>query len=301
LATFTITGSKTFASTPFKEVPSAPFRSTRETMGRQASARSRTRSCMPKSYNRLGAAWNLFTRARVMLPFGVECRTQNFSGVNTISADWQNGTCAADAGQYAMVWTGAPPAAGTPDGPPTAWSDCGLGVSSSSGSSIDVNACPGSGFYIRTTRTTADYRVALVTGYENAIPLAWRNQVQSIGGFVGLWTHETHSPSCQTVSVSADSQGCCPSFQEPCPGALWDTGGGFGWGHCSEAVVIETECRFLEAGSLDAGTPPAGLFYGAHNVQDPPVRCGNVSEAIIDVTVYTDPGFYIAVPLIDLP
>jgi hypothetical protein len=257
-------------------------------------------------YNRLGSCFNLLTRARVMLPFGVECRSQSFTGVQAVTPDWPpTPSCHTDAGQYGVVWTGAPAPAGTAGGAFTAWSDCGLGAGADSFASISTNSCPvenGTQFNLVTTKTVTEYRVALLTGWENAVPIAWRDEIASIGGFIGTWTHERSKAKCDAVSGNInDSQGCCPSGQLPCVGALWDTGGSFGWGNCgSEVIESVTECRLLDAGTLNPGTPPAGLFFGAHNVQDPPARCANGSTDSLAVTIYTDPGFYVAVPLVDL-
>ena len=257
-------------------------------------------------FNRLAKAVNLLTRARVMLPFEVQCKTQNFSGTKEITPDWPTDMPVCSEGKYTVVWAGSPPDAGTLDSEDADWVECGLGASASSSGGIDLDNCTGSnGFLAYTHRQVTAYRVQLTTGYELAIPAAWRDQVASIGGFVGIYQSSTQQARCNDVTSADDADGCCPDYQtDPglCGPDWWDTDLGKGWGGCGPYPVEEiAECRMLSAGTLDPGTPPDGApFVGGHNTQSPPVRCGNSSGKSISISVLNDPGFFVTIPLVDL-
>jgi hypothetical protein len=180
----------------------------------QGSARSRTRSCMPMFTTGL-RCWNLLTRARVMLPFGVECRTQNFTGVNGQSRrigkmDMRTRT------PVNMRWSG--PARRLRPERPMDPPQPGRIAASASAPHPFVNRCTmpvRSGFSHRRHNTTADYRVALVTGWENASRPPGATKSRRLADSSACYQHETQG-KCETVSVSGRLARMLPEL----PGAL---------------------------------------------------------------------------------
>jgi hypothetical protein len=257
-------------------------------------------------FNRCAQCLNLMTRARVYLPFVVECSSQTYGDEVPVSPSWfvsGSETCSPD-GPYKVAYTGAPPSANTVTNAWSDWGDCGGVAVASATSGINLFNCPGGGtssqFLLHTDRSETRWRVNIPTDAIYAIPAAWRSLLESIGGFIGHRDTIKCAATAQETTDINDSEGCCHTFQQPCPGFFFD--GTTGWKNmgCQE-YVNTSECVMLDAGTLSPETPSAGTFMAGHTVEADPVRCGNISSVSIDVQVYTEPGFYVAIPLIDLP
>lgn len=266
-------------------------------------------------FNRLSSCVNLLTRARVMLPFHVECKSTLYEGDQAVTPDWPTNPqpgCVSGCGPYAVLWQGCPPAANNLISE-SEWGNCGLSVTTQSSGGINTYECPVEGgpqFYVTTNRTVVDYRVLVDGDAYLAVPVAWRDQIASIGGFIGPYTEVATTSRCDTATAQAQADGCCEGYQVPltCAPELWDGDAGKGWTNCFQSEEIERieECRMLSSGTIDPRTPPCGApFVGMHNEQcdggEPTQRCANSSSRVIGFEIYTDPGFFVTVPLVDLP
>jgi hypothetical protein len=240
-----------------------------------------------EEFNRFSQCQNLLTKARVMLPFVVECNTENFLGDQPVSSSFPSPPFNCILADFSMaLYSGGPPSvssAGT-----TGWIDCAGGGSAFSEAALDGGTCPDADhFNLTAQKNTVSYRITVDADALNAIPIAWRDQIDSIGGFVGRTLTTTHTPSVQSVGAEADAEVCHGhSFWDGSTGYIFDT-----------LIETETVCRLFSAGSFDAGTPPGGDFALIHVPASS--DCGTGSSRSIDFTIYTDPGFFIDVPLVD--
>lgn len=262
-------------------------------------------------FTRLAKCVNELTRARVDLPFWVECRTAIYQGKESISPDWSKQDppdCSTPAltptGTYHIKWSGSPPAAGTEVEPFGDWVDCGGGAVADSSAGINQDECPvehGPEFTMLTHRQISEYRVTVADRTRLAIPASWRNQIESLGGFIGISQEEITAAHALEVDQQADASGCCPQFAEPCAKTFWD--GSTGWAFAAANELLNTStCGVFDRGSLDAGTPPGGTFLAAREYYSGTLAlCTNSSRAFKTVQILTEAGFYVSIPLVDLP
>lgn len=248
-------------------------------------------------FNKVSACVNLLTKARVFLPFTVECKSDGYTGEQQISQQWPSATqsCWTDAGGYKIAYSGVGPPAGTLTSP-GAFADCGGGAAGQSNSFIDVNSCPVEGgpqFFLRTDRVVTEYRVAVDADALNAIPSEWRNSVNTIGGFIGIRNNFSGAAYAESTTISGETDACGA-------GNFWfDATDGTGWKNIGEVTIVdEDECVLLTAGTLDPGSPVGGVFVAGHDNIDPPNRCNNDSQKQVSVEVLTEPGFFIEVPVV---
>jgi hypothetical protein len=249
-------------------------------------------------FNRLSACVNLLTRVRVELPFKVECQVHQYYGETVVNPSWTNGggtpNCNTAADYAAIFSVGNAPVSLDSTIP---WSDCGSTVGSSFGTNIDTSRCAtGAAFYLVTTGTKSDYRVAIDGNSYLAIPASWQADVSSIGGFLGEETTQTVLARCDKATSFADSDGCCPPGTPSCFGDFWDTGNSTGYKNCrGDIIAEETVCKILDrTGTIDAGMPPAGTYSAANDSGIPAASCANSSSQSKSFEVFTAPGFVVS-------
>lgn len=254
-------------------------------------------------FNRLASAVNLLTQARVMLPFSIECRSATYEAYRALGsgAVWPPGTTCSG-GAAKVVWTGQPPDPDQILTPFTDWDDCGITVAASASGYISPN-CDGSAFQIYSVKNVTEFRVTISENALLAIPELWRDSVQSLGGFLGVLTIGKDRACLKPAASSADAEECRQTGDPPDTFPLWDGGSSTGYkATCSaeETTVQDTEeCLMLSAGVLDAGTPVHGDFYLQRRPDT--FTCYNVSQTGLNFEVFTDPGFFVTIPLVALP
>ena len=252
--------------------------------------------CYAEVFNQFSSAINLLTRCRVMLPFTIECRTASGSATrDATGALWPAGVECVGTGDIDVVWKGQPPDA--PVGAYSAWSDCGAEINVVSSARI-LDTCNGTAFQISTDREIAQYQVTLVGDAVQAVPESWRDQIASIGGFlVQLSTYRDRA--CLTPATDAsDALECRLPGDPPDTNPLWDYGANNGWKLCTDGFILQntTECLLLDAGAIDPGTPAAGAFHMMRHSGGRENHGISLSQII--VTIQSDPGFYVSIPLV---
>ena len=254
-------------------------------------------------FNRIVNSVNLLTRARVMLPFGIQCIDDTYEGQVSIGGFWTPGaSCSTlDPSSWRVAHKGAPPDAGTKLTANT-WTNCGMSVGSSASSGI-VNDCDGTSFILYTSKNVVQYKVSIDANAIEAIPEAWRDQLDSIGGFVARIITQKTKAVAESSSSLVDSGECClagiPPGDPTCP-YFWDSTSSTGFKNITEETTVDTvECVLLTPGTLDIGAPPAGLFVAGHRGGSPPAFCNNQSTALIQVNLLSSDEFFIDVPTVE--
>lgn len=200
-------------------------------------------------FNGFARACNLLTRVRVSLPWSLEVAstTPTNSTVAAPGFTLADGS-AQDCSTFTnggLLWSGRQPdvAAGALGA---------YGAASYVNSSLDTvvaysggsYTCSGANFQLSTDRTDQAYRFSYVDAdAENAIPEAWRTQLQTDGEFVA--TQATSRRRVSWTPVSYGSGEICGAVE------AWDTGtGSLSISHTDE---VETECRtFPATGTVSA-------------------------------------------------
>jgi hypothetical protein len=206
-----------------------------------------------EQYNQLARAVNLLDKARVIIPFKLECKRYFFEGTKDVEADWSDVGCNVTPAALKAVWTGTGESADQLVNE-TEWEECpqdfsGLySVESDVETNFNMDSCgSGTDFQIRTTATVTEFRFMPIN---NRIALAIPPQVLELlqggsGGFLGVKTTQN------TTFILTE---------EATSGASYDCGGtalfSGGVGYSAELVENDTEvCGLLVSGALDPGQP----------------------------------------------
>ncbi|HYE31376.1 MAG TPA: hypothetical protein VEH27_08115 [Methylomirabilota bacterium] len=250
-------------------------------------------------FNQYVRAVNLLTTARVMLPWELECTDLSSFDYQAITPDWPAGPVmpcdTADPG-WKVLWTGTPPSGlgglvsslpGSCDSNTTA-----IGAATTAA----LGFCLDGGYAIRTNRSRVNYNVKLAEGWQEAIPLSWRDQISSLGGFLALETKIVWHARVQATSV-AESDCCEAGGNGPgCTPFLHD--GTIGWRSFADEEVVSEKYVLISSGTLDAGNAPPGTFTAGRGVDIAQTPCANFSQASTTLNLVAGPGFFITVPLI---
>lgn len=258
-------------------------------------------------FNRLAKAVNLLKRVRVMLPFQVKCRTDNYYGEMSVGAEWSKdgvGNCYAS-GSWAMATSSGVPS--TTLSTTGSWSTCGATMIAQSTANVinlhptipDTAYCIGTAWAVAHNRSVINYKVEVSTDALNAVPEDWRNEIVSIGGIIAHRRTETSTANFRYVSTSAESRKC----PDPAgPNFFWD-----GTTGVAEVTPSTTDsgwrCEIADIGVIDPGPAPAGRFISGFNKGYTPVSgCNNSSDATETLIVLSDSnsGFFVTATLGDL-
>ena len=238
-------------------------------------------------FNRLSKSVNLLTKARVMVPFDLECKYDTYNGSKVVLQDW--GDPCSGSGTQRAVWTGTPPGAGTFSGS-SGWLSCGSSVSVSN--SGGMNGCSGAGYAVTSERTIGSFRIAVNAAHLDSLSPTLQAAIQDSGGIMCKVTTTTHWPTGAVTGSSAAS--------DPC-GVLghyfWD--GVSGWTF-AERTTETVACRATggtETFDPGPGVPGGTFFYCRDTV---PNESGNTAGISIAVDFLTDAGFYVQAGLSDL-
>jgi len=253
-------------------------------------------------FNRIASAVNALDRARIWLPFELECRTKEAHREQSIGASWpDDAECASSpASQWRMVWNGSPPAPNLGAAAWGGWTSCGLTVSASASAGILTSQCSGANFIIRTDQAAVEYRVAITGDAELALRPELREAVRDLGGVFATWSGGELRPFCNTVGSSGEAGGCCFAYQTPCPGWFWDSEDELGY-TCGVVEKLEgSQCLMIQTGVLETSPPPGGTFSAARGLVGSggfAAECASGSLIYRQLEINTDPGFWIRVPL----
>jgi hypothetical protein len=208
-----------------------------------------------EQYNQLARAINLLDKARVIIPFKLECKTYFFEGSKDVVVDWSDGACNVTPAALKAVWTGTGSDADTLVAE-IDWQECsqdfsGLyAISSNVSSNFDMEACgSGADFRIKTNAIVMEFRFVPIN---NRIALAIPPQIIELlqggnGGFLGVKTTQNTTYVLTEETTSGASYSC-------------DIGGSKlfsgGVGYSAEFVENDTEvCGLIVGGALDPGQP----------------------------------------------
>lgn len=237
-------------------------------------------------YNRLASAVNKLTRARVMVPFDVECKTDTYTGTKTVSQAW--GDPCSGAGTIRAVWSGGPPGAGTFSGS-SGWAACGGSISADTSGAI--NGCDGTGYVVNTQRNIGSFRIVVNAAHLDSLSSDLQQSILDTGGMMIRVTTTTTIPTGSNVGTIGASWDCGVNSH-----VFWD--GSVGWTFGETATSVE-QCRATDASeTFDAGaSPPGGTFYFCRDTLGNDVA--NQSRVQIAVDFLTDAGFFVRIPLED--
>ncbi|HYE30386.1 MAG TPA: hypothetical protein VEH27_03070, partial [Methylomirabilota bacterium] len=250
-------------------------------------------------FNQYVKAVNLLTTARVMLPWELECTSLSSFEYRAITPDWPASPampCDTSDPGWKILWTGTPPSGlgGLVSSVPGACDSATTQISVAT--TATLGHCLDGGYAIRTSRSRLNYNVKLAEGWEEAIPLSWRDQITSMGGFLALETKTVWHARVQATSV-ADSDCCEAGGNGPgCTPFLHD--GATGWRSFADEEQVSQEFVLISSGTLDAGNAPAGTFTAGRGVDIAQTLCANFSQVSTSLEMVAEPGFFIKVPLV---
>ncbi len=195
-----------------------------------------------ETFNLFAAAVDLLNKFRVMLPVKAECRQIHYTGDKTVAAldsDGTPGVCSV-VSNLDVYHEGQPPPGSTLTST-DAWADC-TASTATFGASLSNSSCDGSNFVLHTTRTDAEFRIALSNADAlNAIPPAWSDMVSTQFGMVVKHCYSYGTISKAVTLVRAEAQGC-----GAVPDGWWQIDGSHWW-------------KWVIGGSLNpagCGSPP---------------------------------------------
>lgn len=243
-------------------------------------------------WNQFANAWNLLTRARVMLPlkFEAETRAETDAPWTSVNATSSTGaprgcTSGTESGWYAPVQSGA-------DAPTTVVTPRAAASVASSDHILNYIAsgtysCDGERFNLQRYRQEDDYWLDLVDpDSENAMPPSWRAQVQTDGE--SLFVVERLRFYDRASVVPAGSGTACGTTPD-----VYPIGGGNVW--LLEQIQEQSlSCELLPAVGTVTLAEVSGTLYGS--VGTGATCSGELRRAVNIEPVATD-AFILSVPL----
>lgn len=248
---------------------------------------------MAQQYNDLAACYNLMTRARIMLPWDFESKSDDYSLTQYVTPQiTQPDTCADGADSF-FVFSGSP--GSPPLTTPGSWTS-GLVASGVARSDASFNVgpvCnPGVGYQFISTKNVLSYRSGpLDPDALNAIP-AYLQDLMVLNGTGFLALYNENSTITKIRVVPGGSATMCDSIPAT------DSGGTSYEIYTEETIVAYNECRLFSAGTFDPGTAPAGAFSRIHDASSGGF-CGSGSGSAKSITpIGTDYYHFFEVPLV---
>lgn len=245
------------------------------------------------TFNQLAAICDQLTRVRIMLPFQFETRNLTGSAFMVVGdvVDADNGsTACAGVPAEGVFWKGTPPNATAT----TVFGSWGTAtqafgsVQSAFTASGSLFTCSGSNWSLTTTRSTDEYRYALIDpDAEDALPPTIRDMLQTNGQFLA------------TVTTLLDRQG----IQETNLAGADTCGGLAAWAQLDgdylrfpDLSFTETTCQILPAyGRADAATLGPSVITAAPNGLGGTCNTGVQNE--ITITPIVTDALILTVPL----
>lgn len=239
-------------------------------------------------FNRLVKCVNKLTKARVMLPFSLECQTVTKQGEVVLPMQWP-GAGAHDCfpgSDYRFLASGSPPA-GSVVINTIPWSNCGSSVSAISIGFISTTCTPGNDWTLVSQIDEVEYRIAIDPNLLEAIPVLWRDQISNLGGVMVRETFSTTVPTCEDGKALLDSEQCFGI-------RLYDGTSGY---DCDQTTTTIISCHLLSPGTITAGPPPGGIFTSMNDSGSG--TCNNQSSSNRALDVLSIDEFFIDVPVED--
>lgn len=242
-------------------------------------------------FNRIAASVNLLTRARVMLPFTIDCQLATVNDSRFVTPDWWNSAGMNECGahQIKAIAFSRTPNPGAYDGTAfSALADCttSFGVQTSA---ILEYVCGGDGgtqFKFNTTREYKNFQVKLSNNWELAIPESWRDDVAIIGGFL-LYKNRTDLYR-RARKVATGSGADCGAY------VSWFDDGIDGYVFDDDQTIHTQECLLKGGGRVDSGTLQAADFPLGRNPAS--AICTIGSSIITTYTLANTTEWFVQIP-----
>jgi hypothetical protein len=208
------------------------------------------------TFNQIAACLDELYIFRVEGLMEFQARSLNYSTTIDAAPQWGSGVCPPGA-SVAAIYEGTPPS-------PVLTSTGGWGpvgfFTASSGAALFVCGPSASGSQdlgLQASKNDIEYRYAVVSGFENAIPPNLQDLIDNRNiGVIGTIVGSTDTPRKETTTNFADTA-CSPGTGGG-PGAFWN--GSDGYKFVDDHSDHASECVLLSNGKFDAGAAPAGSF-----------------------------------------
>lgn len=244
-------------------------------------------------YNQLAKAVNLLTKVRIMLPMQLEYAYASAAETEAVGA-WASDGASLDctSGTAAAIIERTMPDPEVVVGSLT-WAP-GIGVASVSAQL--TNACSGTAWALETTRDNVHFRWQPIDPLAmEAIPEALRSLLEDHPVVLMRVEERILKIGGQQVADINDSQECCFSFQQPCPGFWFDNASTF-W-KFPEQLATSYVCLSTE-GVLSA--PAIGRSYSAWGRTGGGAECPIGPVNVLEPEAISDTTAVVEVPLKDL-
>jgi hypothetical protein len=246
-------------------------------------------------FNQLARAVNKLDKARVQVPFKLQCKTYTFEGSKDVGADWSDVACAPDPAPIKAVWTGTGADAVDLINE-SEWQECSqdlsgiYAISSDVSTNFDQDSCGGgTDFRIKTNARVGEFRFEPLNAQ---VALAIPDDILELlrggsGGFLGYKTTTRTRFDLTEQTTSGASYDCSGT-------PLFDSGVGYS---ADLVTVADTVCGLVTGGALDPGDPgESGHAMVRDGVSDPCLLgYGNIVSLTADPSNNT---FFVQVPIV---